>query len=188
MLMKTKILLNSLIISQSFYPKITLPTRFSDQSASLIDNFFCKLTPTTYKTSSGILVNRISDHLPYFICLEYSTKKQKMSQLIEIKNNNIISMNKFRSGIEASNIWDKLNKDNLADPNENYHILETEIINQRLKHLPTKIVKYKKHKHKKTGWITHGIIRSIVFRPFFFNYLVYGSADPIFQDLEKNKK
>ena len=25
-------------------------------------------------------------------------------------------------------------------------------------------------------------------RPSFFNYLVYGSADPIFQDLEKNKK
>ena len=25
-------------------------------------------------------------------------------------------------------------------------------------------------------------------RPFFFNYLVYGSADPIFQDLEKKKK
>ena len=75
------------IISQSLYPKITLPTRFSDQSASLIDNFFqCKLTPTTYKTSSGILVNRISDHLPYFICLEHSTKKQKVAQLIEIKN------------------------------------------------------------------------------------------------------
>ena len=65
------------IISQSFYPKITLPTTFSDQSASLIDNFFCKRTPTTYKTSSGILVNRISDHLPYFICLEHSTKNQK---------------------------------------------------------------------------------------------------------------
>ena len=24
-------------------------------------------------------------------------------------------------------------------------------------------------------------------RPFFFNYLVYGSADPIFKDFEKNK-
>ena len=24
-------------------------------------------------------------------------------------------------------------------------------------------------------------------KAFFFNYLVYGSADPIFQDLEKNK-
>ena len=58
-------------------------------------------------------------------------------------------MNKFRSGIEASNIWNKLDKDNLADPNENYHILEIEIINQRLKHLPTKIVKYKKQNTKK---------------------------------------
>ena len=27
-----------------------------------------------------------------------------------------------------------------------------------------------------------------IIRPFFFNYLVYGSADPIFQDFEKNKK
>ena len=53
-----------------------------------------------------------------------------------------MSMNKFRTGIEASNIWDKLDKDNFADPNENYHILETEIIKQRLKHLPTKKVKY----------------------------------------------
>ena len=29
-------------------------------------------------------------------------------------------------------------------------------------------------------------IRQIV-RPFFFYYLVYGSADPIFQDLEEKK-
>ena len=173
----------------SFYPKITLPTRFSDQSASLIDNFFCKLTPTTYKTSSGILVNRISDHLPYFICLEHYTKKQKVSQLIEITNNNIISMNKFRSGIEASNIWDKLDKDNLADPNENYHILETEIINQRLKHLPTKIVKYKKHKHKKAGWITHGIIRSIVFRDKLYRTLKQTNQEsPEFEIVKTNLK
>ena len=109
-------------------------------------------------------MNRISAHLSYFICLEHSTKKQKVDKLIEIKNNNIMSMNKFRTGIEASNIWNKLDKDNFADPNENCHILETEIIKQRLKHLPTKKIKYKKHKHKKSGWITHGIIRSIVFR------------------------
>ena len=113
------------IISQRFYPKITLPTRFYDQSASLINNFFCKLTPTNYKTSSGILMNRISDHLPYFICLEHSTKKQTVAQLTEIKNTNIMSMNKFRTGIEASNIWEKLDEDNFTDPNENYHILET---------------------------------------------------------------
>ena len=58
-----------------------------------------------------------------------------------------MSINKFRTGNEASNIWDKVDKENFADPNENYHILETEIINQRVKHLSTEIVKYKKHKH-----------------------------------------
>ena len=28
----------------------------------------------------------------------------------------------------------------------------------------------------------------MLLRPFFFDYLVYGSADPIFQDFEKKKK
>ena len=53
-------------------------------------------------------------------------------------------MNKCRTGIKASHIWDKPGQDDFADSNENYHILETEIMNQRLKHLPRKIVKYKK--------------------------------------------
>ena len=30
--------------------------------------------------------------------------------------------------------------------------------------------------------------KKIVIRPFFFDYLVYGSADPILQDFEKKKK
>ena len=51
-----------------------------------------------------------------------------------------MSMNKCRTGIEASHIWDKPGQDDFADPNKYYHILETEIINQRLKHLPRKIV------------------------------------------------
>ena len=32
------------IVSHSFYPQITLPTRFTDRSYTLIDNFFCKLS------------------------------------------------------------------------------------------------------------------------------------------------
>ena len=29
---------------------------------------------------------------------------------------------------------------------------------------------------------------ALLVRPFFFNYLVYGSADPILQDFEEKKK
>ncbi len=36
-----------MVTSHSFYPKITLPTRLSNNHAILIDNFFCKLTDTT---------------------------------------------------------------------------------------------------------------------------------------------
>ena len=33
-----------MVISHGFFPKITLPTRLSERSGTLIDNFLCKLT------------------------------------------------------------------------------------------------------------------------------------------------
>ena len=36
--------------------------------------------------------------------------------------------------------------------------------------------------------VYHSLHLQTHIRPFFFDYLVYGSADPIFQDLEKKKK
>ena len=51
-----------------------------------------------------------------------------------------------------------------ADPNINYDILELTITDAANKHLPTKTSKVNKHKHKKSNWITYGIIKSIKFR------------------------
>ncbi len=53
----------------SCYPKITVPIRLSNNRGTLIDNFFCKLTENTLDTTSGVLINRFSDHQPYFIFL-----------------------------------------------------------------------------------------------------------------------
>ncbi len=33
--------------ANSFYPKIKMPTRFSNKNGTLIDNIFCKLTENT---------------------------------------------------------------------------------------------------------------------------------------------
>ncbi len=71
--------------SHSFYPKITLPTRLSNNLATLIDNFFCKLTETTLDTTSGILIKMFSDHQPYFIRL--NNIKHKTHKPIYIKLN-----------------------------------------------------------------------------------------------------
>ena len=40
----------------SFYPKITLPTRFSNYNATLIDIVVCELSKPTINITSGVLV------------------------------------------------------------------------------------------------------------------------------------
>ena len=48
------------IISHRFFPKITLPTKFSDTANTLIDNIFA--TNNEINDISAILLNHISDH------------------------------------------------------------------------------------------------------------------------------
>ena len=63
-----------------------------------------------------------------------------------------------------SNLMTKMDLTLLSDPNPNYNILESEIINANNKFMAIKIVKFKKYKHKRINWITHGIIKSIKYR------------------------
>ena len=62
---------------QSFFllPSISLPTRITDRSRTLIDNIF--FTPSKYKPHSGNLLVGISDHLPQYLVFEnFKTGKQ----------------------------------------------------------------------------------------------------------------
>ena len=59
------------VLGHSFYPKITLPTRLNNSSsATLIDNILCKLLSHTISTCSGIILDQLSDHFPYFVSLD----------------------------------------------------------------------------------------------------------------------
>ena len=51
-----------MIISSGFHPKITLPTRITDRSSTLIDNMLTNVYDDNH--ISGILINKISDHQP----------------------------------------------------------------------------------------------------------------------------
>ena len=48
------------LITTGFFPNITLPTRFTEQSSTLIDNVFSNNIEE--RETSGILLNHISDH------------------------------------------------------------------------------------------------------------------------------
>ncbi len=84
-----------LLISHSFYAKITLPTRLSNKHGTLIDNFFCKLTEATIDTISGILIKKFSDHQPYFILLNNIKLKTDTSRFININKQDQESINKI---------------------------------------------------------------------------------------------
>ena len=153
-----------MISAQGFFPRITLPTIFSEHCGTLIEFFLCKLTEGSLNSTSGILINNISDHLACFICIDCILTRDTVPKFITITQKSPDSLNKFRLKLIRSNIYDKLNKDIDGNPNENYNFLDEIISNTMIKCLPTKTIKYNKHKYKKSSWITQGIIRSITFR------------------------
>jgi hypothetical protein len=145
------------IISSGFLPKITLPTRITDHSCTLIDNFFCKLRND--ETSSGILIRKISDHQAYFTCLQI--KSQKMVKNLKIKVRKITqeSMNAIGNDIIAAT--NSLQLDTVSDPNQKYNSFLTSFQNSLSQHAPIREVNFNRHKHKGSPWITTAIVKSI---------------------------
>ena len=58
-------------------------------------------------------------------------------------------MMKFKPELMKLDIYNNLNKDVFADPNENYNLLEEIITDTMNKSIPRVIQKLNKHKHKK---------------------------------------
>ena len=56
------------LFNNNFTPQITLPTRITEKTATLIDNIF--VNGQTQKYNSGNITMSISDHLPQFIIIE----------------------------------------------------------------------------------------------------------------------
>ena len=56
------------LFHNNYTPQITLPTRITDRSATLIDNIF--LNTQLHKQTSGNITTSISDYLPQFTTLE----------------------------------------------------------------------------------------------------------------------
>ena len=62
--------------SYQILPCITLPTRVTNHSSTLIDNIFA--SPTPFTSISGNIEIGISDHLPQFLLLETGFKFNKL--------------------------------------------------------------------------------------------------------------
>ena len=153
-----------LILSSSLIPKITFPTRFSRNSGTLIDNFLCRVSDHFSQTTSGIILYKLSDHKPYFITLDYLKISNSNKNRVKVTNRSPQNYENIRQDLLNENILTKLDINPDACPSQNYTLLN-EILQTAIdKHMPTRYAKYNKYKHKKSPWITFGILRSINFR------------------------
>ena len=78
-----------MVISFELHPKITLPTRITDRSSILIDNMLTNVYDDNH--ISGILINKISDHQPIFICNNRVSPLCNESKYIQIETKDELS-------------------------------------------------------------------------------------------------
>ena len=113
-------------------PHITFPTRFSNKNGTLIDNIFCKLLPCTQEHCSGILIKKLSDHLPCFMLINSQTRKRpRPNDNKKLTQHAILNI---QNDLVEKNIYDKLDKSLVADVNQNYNIMHQEIYDTIEKH------------------------------------------------------
>ena len=67
----------------------------------------------------------------------------------------------FIDELASLNILDKLDKGQNIDPNNNYELFAQLIKYAREKYIPRVKVRYQKKKHKRSKWLTNGILNSI---------------------------
>ena len=71
------------LVTNGFFPKITLPTRIGERSSSLIYYIFTK--HTVEKETVGILLNHLSDHQIIFTYIEKLSNIEMVPKFITIK-------------------------------------------------------------------------------------------------------
>ena len=135
-----------MLLSSGFHPKITLPTRISKTSHTLIDNIFTN--STTLDEVSGIITDKISDHFASFTITKSFLIKKREKKTITIDVNTLKAKEKFKAELTNINVYDMLNKDLNSDVNDNYNMFEQIITSTKEKHIYKKTVKFNKEKHK----------------------------------------
>ena len=164
-------------LSSSFLPTITLPTRLSNNS-SLIDNIF--VNKHERLNFAGILNNEISDHQVIAVNMNLTLPPQKINYITVFSNSDQSKIN-FKNDFESKSVYDRLNHELDANPDENYSILETTISDSMNAHLEKKIVKFNRRKHKKDPWITYGILNTVNHKNRLYKRLMKINRDtPLF--------
>ena len=162
------------VFASSFQPTITLPTRYSLRSCSLIDNLFLKLSNGATNNLSGIIVTQISDHLPCFTSINLNqqhSSKQCSNNFFYRRVENTHSVDKLILELQNADIYGNLNTDLDENPNNTYMLLFTYITRAMDKSMPMKKTKITHYSYPKNPWCSYDTLKSIKFRDKLYKNL-----------------
>ena len=111
----------------------------------------------------------ISDHLPCFTSICISQTKTTPPKFITVNTRSETTINSFKEGLKATLLQSHFNTDSHGNPNITYDIIEKHITDAKETFLPTKIIRFNKHKHRIKSWMTENILRSIKFETNYTN-------------------
>ena len=129
---KTRDLLDT-FISAGFLPTVTLPTRITHNTSTLIDNIYVKCTHYD-ELVSGIMSTDISDHLPLFTFVGQHRRNKSPPKMITyrpIDESKLINIQKYLNSID----WNILHNMNTDQSYDHFNRILLQAINT---HIPEK--------------------------------------------------
>lgn len=144
-------------LSKNMLPIISLPTRLTPSSSTLIDNIFTNCSNNA-SCDSGLIYSALSDHLPIFNLTQNNIEQRNRPKLTRYERN-FSKKNKmrFKTLLNESD-WVKLFHED--DPKRAFDLFENTIDSCFEQSFPITEKQITKSNHPKEAWMTSAILES----------------------------
>ena len=171
------------MLINNIIPKITMPTRTTETSSSLIDHIYTNIDKS--RCIAGTLATDISDHYSNFIIAKVSHESNfpKYITYRLMNEHHIENLNNELARYDWKEIYEE------SDVNKAYELFQKKFSALVDEHLPIKVVKFSKFKHKGQPWITNGILKSLKTKEKLYIKMIKSKgSDGYSRNLDKYKE
>ena len=151
------------MLTNSFFPYITQPTRFTGKTHTLIDNIF--YNDISHECISGNLIPHITDHLPNFLMIPTIRKKTLKRRRLK-RDFSKFNILEFRKDLVNMNITEKIK--NIPDTNKRYDFFHHSLNLLFEMHVPLKLSSKKDTKKQEKPWISENILKKKKYKSYLY--------------------
>jgi Reverse transcriptase (RNA-dependent DNA polymerase)/Endonuclease-reverse transcriptase len=149
----------NILLSHSYVPTITRPTRVTNATATLIDNIF--INNLYHPVKSAVVYNDISDHFPIVLHIDIPLAYNVKS---EVNKSRVYTSNSIKCfTCELGKVdWDLLLKEHysIGDVDNLYKVFLDKYSSMYKSHFPYESKKHSSRQLPRHEWITPGLIKS----------------------------